>query len=250
MLCSSEPEGAVSERAVNPAQRSFAREVLAAVPWFVHCRAETLDRFVAEGRIRDYQRGEYVLRQGEQTPALGVILRGMIEMSTTAPSGRRHVLTHLSAGQVFNLVPMLDQQGSVFDVRAHEPSTTLYVPEAIFKAAVEQEPELARDLVRLLSFQSRDLAGYISDEMLMPLPARCARILLLMVQYHGVPRKDGSFLIDLKLSQEEFAEMIGRSRQSVNQELQKLEDAGLIETAYSRFVVRDPAALKAIAENY
>ena len=120
----------------------------------------------------------------------------------------------------------------------------------MFLAALDHEPQLARDLMNLLSFRSRALSGYLSDEMLMPLRTRCARLLLQMVELHGAPHPGGSFLIDLKLSQEEFAEMMGRSRQSVNQELQKLEEAGLIETAYSRFVVRDPAALKAIADDY
>ncbi len=103
--------------------------------------------------------------------------------------------------------------------------------------------------MHLLSFRNRKLSGYISDEALMPLPTRCARLLLSLIEYHGV-RQDGGFVIDLKLSQEEFAEMLGRTRQSVNQEIRTLEEAGIIETAYSRFVVRDVAALKALAEEY
>jgi CRP-like cAMP-binding protein len=231
-------------------QRGQAREVLAAVPWFFHCQTETLERFVTQGRIREFRREESICRQGEEAHALGVILRGMVEVSSAAPSGKRHVLTFLAASEIFNLVPLLDHEPVVYDARAHEPSSILYVPEGTFLAALDQEPQLARDLMHLLSFRSRALSGYISDEMLMPLPTRCARMLLVMAELHGAPRADGSFLIDLKLSQEEFAEMLGRSRQSVNQELQKLEDAGLIETAYSRFVVRDAAALKAIADKY
>ena len=240
----------MSERLANPIQRGQAREVLAAVPWFFHCGAETLEKFVTQGRVREFRREESICRQGDEAHALGVILRGMVEVSSAAPSGRRHVLTHLTASEIFNLVPLLDHEPIVYDAVAHEPSSILCIPEAIFLAALDHEPQLARDLMHLLSFRSRSLSGYISDEMLMPLSTRCARLLLMMVELHGAPRPDGGFLIDLKLSQEEFAEMMGRSRQSVNQELQKLQDAGLIETAYSRFIVRDPTALKAIADNY
>ena len=240
----------MNDRPANAFHRGQAREVLAAVPWFFHCQPETLEKFVAQGRIREFRRDETICRQGEHAHALGVILRGIVEVSSTAPSGKRHVLTHLSASEIFNLVPLLDSEPVVYDARAHEPSSILYVPEATFLAAVDQEAQLARELMHLLSFRSRALSGYISDEMLMPLPTRCARMLLVLIEYHGRPRGDGSFLIDLKLSQEEFAEMLGRSRQSVNQELQRLEDAGLIETAYSRFVVRDAAALKVIADKY
>ena len=240
----------MSERLASPVQRGQAHEVLAAVPWFFHCGAETLEKFVTQGRVREFRRGETICRQGEDAHALGVILRGMVEVSSAAPSGKRHVLTHLSSSEIFNLVPLLDHEAVVYDARAHEPTTILFIPEAVFLAALDHEPQMARDLMHLQSFRFRALSGYLSDEMLMPLRTRCARMLLAMVELHGAPRADGSFLIDLKLSQEEFAEMIGRSRQSVNQELQKLEEAGLIETAYSRFVVRNPAALRLIADDY
>ena len=240
----------MNERLATPPQRGQAREVLAAGPWFFHCQAETLEKFVTQGRVREFRRDETICRQGDEAHGLGVILRGMVEVSSAAPSGKRHILTHLSASEIFNLVPLLDNEAVVYDARAHEPTTILFIPEAVFLAALDHEPMLTRDLMNLLSFRSRALSGYLSDEMLMPLRTRCARLLLQMVELHGAPRPDGSFLIDIKLSQEEFAEMIGRSRQSVNQELQKLEEAGLIETAYSRFVVRNAAALKVIADDY
>lgn len=240
----------MSDRLATPFQRDRAREVLAAVPWFFHCEAETLEKFVTQGRVREYRRDECIVRQGEEAHALGVILRGVVEVSSSAPSGKRHVLTHLVTSELFNLVPLLDHEPVVYDMHAHEPTCILFIPEAVFLAALDHEPQLARELMHLLSFRSRALSGYISDEMLMPLPTRCARMLLMMAELHGAPRQDRSFLIDLKLSQEEFAEMMGRSRQSVNQELQKLEEKGLIETAYSRFVVRDPVALRAIADDY
>jgi DNA-binding Lrp family transcriptional regulator len=74
-------------------------------------------------------------------------------------------------------------------------------------------------------------------------------MLLVLMEHHGMP-KDNGILIDLKLSQEELAQMLGRSRQSINQEIRKLEEMGILETAYSRFVIRNVPALTAIASNY
>jgi CRP-like cAMP-binding protein len=237
------------DRPASPSQRSQAREALAAVPWFFHCKPATLDRFVSQGRIRAFRPDEAICHQGEQVHALIVVLSGAVEVSSVAPSGKRHVLTHLRSGGLFNLVPLLDGEPAIYDVRAHQPTSALFVPDTVFLAAVDEEPALARDLMHLLSFRSRKLSGYISDEALMPLPTRCARLFLSLIEYHGVREGDG-FLIDLKLSQEELAEMLGRTRQSVNQEIRTLEEAGIIETAYSRFVVRDVAALKVLAEEY
>jgi CRP/FNR family cyclic AMP-dependent transcriptional regulator len=83
----------------------------------------------------------------------------------------------------------------------------------------------------------------------MPLSARCAKMLLVLMEHHGVPQENG-ILVDLKLSQEELSQMLGRSRQSINQEIRRLEEMGIVETAYSRFVIRNVAALTAVASNY
>ena len=82
---------------------------------------------------------------------------------------------------------------------------------------------------------------------LLPLRARCARLLLSLVELYGASRPHG-YLITLKLSQEEFADMLGRSRQSVNKELRTLESEGLIKTNYSQFIIVDLPTLQAVAE--
>ena len=70
-------------------------------------------------------------------------------------------------------------------------------------------------------------------------------MLLSLMAVHGLPRASG-VAISLKLSQDEFADMLGRTRQSVNRELKQLERDGVISMTYSHFTIRDKAALKAI----
>ena len=232
-----------------PPLRKRARDVLAAIPWLLRATPATLDRFVAQGTLRGFRRGEVICRQGERADALIVVLSGVIEVSTTAPSGNRHILTHLQTGRLINVVPLLDGEPTMYDAHAHQPTSVLYVPASVFQAAIEAERPLADDIMQLLSFRTRVLAGRVADDALMPLSARCAKMLLVLMEHHGVPQENG-ILIDLKLSQEELSQMLGRSRQSINQEIRRLEEMGIVETAYSRFVIRNVAALTAVASNY
>ena len=232
-----------------PPLRKRARDVLAGIPWLLRAAPATLDRFVAQGTLRGFRRGEVICRQGERADALIVVVSGVIEVSTTAPSGNRHILTHLQTGRLLNVVPLLDGEPTIYDANAHQPTSVLYVSAPVFQAAIEAERPLADDIMQLLSFRTRVLAGRVSDDALMPLSARCAKMLLVLMEHHGVPQENG-ILIDLKLSQEELSQMLGRSRQSINQEIRRLEELGIVETAYSRFVVRNVAALTAIASNY
>ncbi len=142
----SRAEHAGADRPASPSQRSHAREVVAAVPWFFHCKPATLDRFVSQGRIRAFRPDEAICHQGEQVHALIVVLDGAVEISSVAPSGKRHVLTHLRSGGLFNLVPLLDGEPAIYDVRAHQPTSTLSVPDTVFLAALDDEPALGAGL--------------------------------------------------------------------------------------------------------
>ncbi len=239
----------VADRSSGVSRREHARDVLAQVPWFYHCKPDTLDLFAARGTVRIFRAPSEIYRQGNPVNDLLVVLSGRVEVSTSAPSGKKHILTHLEVGKLLNLIPLLDGEPALYDIAAHSPAKVLFIPGTLVLAAIDDEPEFAHDMLELLSFRSRRLSGYISHEVLMPLPARCAQLLLTLVEYHGI-RKPNGYAIDIKLSQEELAEMLGRSRQSVNREIRALEKAGIVETAYSQFLVRDVKALKAIADKY
>jgi CRP-like cAMP-binding protein len=73
-------------------------------------------------------------------------------------------------------------------------------------------------------------------------------LLLMLVDQHGRGSQSG-IEIDLKLSQDEFADMLGVTRQSLNRELKNLEKQGLISIAYSRITLVDMPALQCLARS-
>ncbi|QDL38465.1 Crp/Fnr family transcriptional regulator [Rhodoferax sediminis] len=232
-------------KTVRPTYRPLARALLGRDPWFSHFDGATLDRFVKEGDLRQLASGEVLCRRGEAIGSLCVVIEGVLDVSHSAESGKRHVWSYLGPGQVMNLIPILDDQLSIHDVCAHGDSTLLLIPKESFLAAVTGQPDIARLLLRLLCLRSRVLYEHAADNALLSLRARCARMLLSLMAVHGLPRPSG-VAISLKLSQDEFADMLGRTRQSVNRELKQLERENIISMSYSHFVVRDEQALSAI----
>jgi CRP-like cAMP-binding protein len=72
---------------------------------------------------------------------------------------------------------------------------------------------------------------------------RLAHILLSLGQRYGVHEQDG-LRIDLPLSQQDLAEMVGASRQMVNRELRKLAEKGLIHVERYRVTILDEQGLQ------
>lgn len=228
-------------------QRELARGALGRAPVFSQCTADTLERFVTEGVVRLFRRGETISHKSGPIAHLCVLATGSVEVSTTSATGKRHVLHYLESGQLFNVIGALDGGPGIHDAVAHENTLALLISRASLFSAMEDEPHLAMAMIRLLCLRSRVLYDYIAEHTLLPLRARCARLLLSLVEPYGASRPHG-YLITLKLSQEEFADMLGRSRQSVNKELRALEAEGLIKTNYSQFIIQNLPALQEVAQ--
>ncbi len=232
---------------VHPPQLALAGAVLRRGAWFADCKEATLDTLLGEGQLRGLPRGQTLCRQGEPVDQLCLIVDGSLEVSTTTRTGKRHVVRYLEPGQVMNLIPVLDEQSAIHDGVAHTDCLVLLLDRALVQRTLAQEPLLAQTLLRLLCLRSRLMYDDLSDQALQPLRQRCARSLLGLVEPYGMHRPEG-IAISLKLSQDEFADMLGRSRPVINRELKQLEREGVIEMSYSRFLIPDIKKLRSIAE--
>jgi CRP/FNR family cyclic AMP-dependent transcriptional regulator len=110
--------------------------------------------------------------------------------------------------------------------------------------------ELYEAMLRLHARRIRQLFGLVEDLNTLPLRSRLAKQLVHLVRSYGVPSlSDGSEMrISLQLAQEELAQLLGASRQRVNQELKAMEREDAIRIEPGGLVVRDREALMRIAE--
>lgn len=225
-----------------------AREVLGRDEWFGQFRREHLDAFAGRGVLKRLAAEESFICSGDLVRSLGVVIEGTLHASRSNAAGKRHILGYFGPVQVVNFIPILDGQRCVHDISAHQDALVLNIPKEVFLEALEQDPAIARAVIRVLCLRSRALYESASDNVLRPLRVRCARMLLFLMASHGQP-DNAAVDITLKLAQDELADMLGRTRQSVNRELKQLEREGVIEMRYSHFIIRDAQGLREIVEN-
>ncbi len=135
------------------------------------------------------------------------------------------------------------------DAYAHGDTTLLCVSRGDFKNILSQHVELYEALLRLHARRIRQLYGLVEDMNTLPLRARLAKQLVHLVRTYGVPvAGDGAEMrIGLHLAQEELAQLLGASRQRVNQELKTMEREDTIRIESAGVIIRDhPALLRII----
>ena len=201
--------------------------------------------------VKRYRDGDLITARGEPPEEWIACAKGAVRVSSTSISGKQITLTYVEPGIWFGDVSIFDGDRRTHDAYAHGESTILCVAKADFKKILVQHVELYEALLRLHSRRIRQLYGLVEDLNTLPLRARLAKQLLHLVRSYGVPSlSDGSEVrIGLQLAQEELAQLLGASRQRVNQELKTMERDNAIRIEPGGLVIRDRAALMRITES-
>jgi CRP/FNR family cyclic AMP-dependent transcriptional regulator len=191
--------------------------------------------------VKRYRNGDLIASRGEPPEEWIACAKGAIRVSSTSLSGKQITLTYVEPGIWFGDVAIFDGDRRTHDAYAHEDSTTLCVAKADFKKILTQHTELYEALLRLHARRIRQLYGLVEDLNTLPLRARLAKQLLHLLRSYGVASLSNAheMRIGLHLAQEELAQLLGASRQRVNQELKFMEREEAIRIEPGCLVVRN-----------
>jgi CRP/FNR family cyclic AMP-dependent transcriptional regulator len=200
--------------------------------------------------VKRYKDGDLIAARGDPPEEWIACAMGAVRVSSTSISGKQVTLTYVEPGIWFGDVAIFDGERRTHDAYAHGSTTTLCVARGDLRKILTQHVELYEALLRLHSRRIRQLFGLVEDLNTLPLRARLAKQLLHLVRSYGVPSlSDGHEVrIGLQLAQEELAQLLGASRQRVNQELKSMEREDAIRIEPGGLVVRNRETLMRIAE--
>lgn len=190
-----------------------------------------------EARIVRYGKGEAVTRLGQHFHHLAVIADGQIELTVTNREGKRHVLAVLQPGQLYGLAPMLGGHTVYYGATAKTECAMVMVPRDMVLEGMRQSMALMMGVVQVLCNRSRVTVSVMADQHLHSPKARLARHLVMLATTYGVEDNVESGMYVVRFSQSDLSEMLGISRQSLNQAMKELETQGLIQKQYSKIML-------------
>lgn len=244
------PQSLTRQTMDEPILTMEEREAINSGRWFSSLSPSLRHDILRCAYVRRYKDGDLIAARGDPPTEWTAVARGAVRVSSTSLSGKQITLTYVEPGVWFGDVAMFDGDQRTHDAYAHGPTTLLCVSRNDFQKILAQHVELYEALLRLQARRIRNLFGLVEDLNTLPLRARLAKQLLHLVRSYGVPcLSNGSETrIGLQLAQEELAQMLGASRQRVNQELKSMEREDAIRIEPGGLVVRDRPALMRIAE--
>ena len=205
------------------------------------------DALQASARLVRYGRRTHVLAEDRRRRDLLVVVAGCLEVSFASEDGRKFVYSLIGPGQVVALVRLFDYERVAFDYYAHEDSVLVHLPCDHVLPLLDADPLLWRDVARLLATRHHYSMIMLRAQSLGSVKRRVAAALLQVAEVPGKTETSGS-TVRLRLSQNDLADMLGMTRQTVNKVVGELMEAGYIAMSYKRFTLLDPTALNQLAD--
>jgi len=203
-------------------------------------RASILTNFVR----RTYPRAETIFRTGDPGTHLYLIESGRVKITRVSPDGREALVAIIGQGEVFGELSLFDAGLRTADARTMEPTVLQALSHDVFRRYVLGHPEIAWQMFRILAMRLRAADETIQDVVFFDVPGRVARRLLDLAQRHGREVDAGALRIDVPITQEEIAQMIGASRESVNKALGTFIERGWVTLDERIYTIRNPDALR------
>ena len=197
---------------------------------------EARAEFLALARRRTFARNEVVCHAGDPADSLHFVERGHFAVRAGLASGAMATLNVLSAGDYFGELALLRSDSRrTATVIALESSQTLAVAGTAFEALCAKNPRVERVLSTVLADRVHALSHRLLETMYDSLDRRVFRRLVDLAQAYERPGET----VVIPLSQAQLADLVGASRPSVNQVLQRLVDQRLVVLGRSRIEILD-----------
>ncbi len=215
--------------------------------WFSRLSPALRGDILSRAVVRRLADGAMLSSRGEPADEWCGVAKGAVRVSSVSLSGKQITLTYVEPGLWFGDISLFDGLPRTHDANAHGETTLLVVRKPDFKELLSRHVELYDALLRLNCRRLRLMFDVVEDLNTKPLAARLAKQILLLARSYGTPQGE-EIRIGLALAQEDLAQLLGASRQRVNQELKGFERDGAVRIEPTRLVVLSKEKLLAIAE--
>jgi CRP/FNR family cyclic AMP-dependent transcriptional regulator len=210
--------------------------ILKTVPLFSQFSDQELTALFPAVQHRSYPRHSFMMRAGENTDALYIMLAGRAKVVIDDGDGREVTLATIGPSEFFGEMSLIDENPRSASVEALEPCEVLYISRPAFMSCLKGNFDAAMLMLKGVVGRLRDADRKIASLALMDVHGRVARLLMDLAR-----ETDGVWIVDT--GSEEIARMVGASREMVSRVLKDMRETGVIRRDKRKIVVLDRSSM-------
>lgn len=224
-------------------QRDLAARARTPADFFGNLERGDRDALLAAGSHRAFAKDEFVFRIGDPGIRVYFLESGRVKIYQPAESGREVILWYCLPGEIFGLAEVAGGGGErTVSAQACDASTVLAVPHDAFHRIVASRPGIGLLAIQVLSARLRGLSDVMVNLIVDDADTRIAKLILRLGMRYG--RRDGRVTrLDIPLTHQEIADMVGTTRQTVTSTLSRLKRQGVLTIETRRILIESEELL-------
>ena len=218
-------------------------EVLSKAPLFEALDEEgaaALRSSITEVRLG---RGQTLFSEGDEGDRLYVMLSGKVKLTRKSADGRENLLAVLGPGEMLGELSLFDPGPRTASAVAVTDAVLAGLGHDDLRPFIMRQPEVAVHLLKALATRLRRTNDVVADLVFTDVPGRVAKALLDLAERFGNRSEDGLH-VHHDLTQEELAQFVGASRETVNKALAEFALRGWLRIEAKAVVLLDVERLR------
>lgn len=185
--------------------------------------------------VDDYvKKRQPIFLAGDPSENLYLLKEGRVKITRLDESGKEFTLMLLEPGEIFGELGLFDEAPRETSAVALEDSIICMMRRQDFEKYSANKPELSFKISKMMGLRMRHIENRIEELLFRDVPSRLARLLIRLVERHPRETKHG-VKINIKLSQQEIANLIGATREMTSSVLNAFKKDGFIDIQ-SKFI--------------
>lgn len=216
-------------------------DLIRSVPLFSTLTDDEFNQLAHIFVARAYRKNQVIFLEEETGNYMYLVLSGKVKVAKAGTGGKETILAIHRTGDFFGEMSLLDGKTAPATVSAMEDSKIISVSGIDFHKYLLHNEKVMLQIIQVLCarlrqvWQTQSLSSSTAD-------ARIRMGVYQLAKRHGIRDAHGT-IIDLKITHQELAEMVGTSRETVTRVLTRLREQGIIEIDQRRITLLDAKAL-------
>jgi CRP/FNR family transcriptional regulator, cyclic AMP receptor protein len=190
-------------------------------------------------------KGSYIYLPSDPANSLYLLKEGHVRVSRITEDGKEITLTLLSPGEIFGEVALADDSPRDHVAQAVDDVLLCQFHKREFENFLRSKPDLAFRIIKLIGLRFRKMETRVVDLICKDVTTRVCELLLNLTDQHRTPA-EGTFHQMIKLSHQDIASLVGVSRQTTTETLDRLKSQGIIDLGHRSIILKDQNKLEAL----
>jgi CRP/FNR family transcriptional regulator, cyclic AMP receptor protein len=205
---------------------------------FERLNTDQLALLESQSRTRQFLKGSTVYLPHDSADAVFLLVVGRIRLGTATPDGKYAALGYIEPGELFGELSLLDATQREERAEAISDSTVVMLPSATISRLMDESAALAISVTKLIGFRRKRVERRLKSLLFRSNRHRLVYLLMDLSEQYG--RSDGLRVhLDIKLSHQDLANLIGATRETVTVTLGELQQQRLLTLQRQKIILLD-----------